>query len=109
MATTAVELLTKNLVDPQEIFSRLDPEKVVEELEQPLLKAVDEVTREVMEQYQPRLWEMLPGRAQQMFINQVRAQTPKVVTRLLREVSTNIDEVLDVNEMLIATSSGTRF
>jgi uncharacterized membrane protein YheB (UPF0754 family) len=102
MATTAVELLTKNLVDPQEIFSRLDPEKVVEELEQPLLKAVDEVTREVMEQYQPRLWEMLPGRAQQMLINQVRAQTPKVVTRLLREVSTNIDEVLDVNEMLIA-------
>jgi hypothetical protein len=37
-----------------------------------------------------------------MVINQVRAQAPKVVARLLREVSTNIDEVLDVNEMLIA-------
>ncbi|ANN14750.1 hypothetical protein SD37_03160 [Amycolatopsis orientalis] len=101
MATTAVDLLTKNLVDPQEIFSRLDPDEVVKELEEPLLKAVEDVTREVMEQYQPRLWELLPTRAQRMLVDQVRAQAPKVVARLMREVSTNIDEVLDVNEMLI--------
>jgi uncharacterized membrane protein YheB (UPF0754 family) len=101
MATTAVELLTHHLVDPQEIFSRLDPEQMVVELEEPLLKAVEEVTREVMEQFQPRLWEVLPSQAQRMLINQVRAQAPKVVGRLMREVSTNIDEVLDVNSMLI--------
>ncbi|GAA4551305.1 DUF445 domain-containing protein [Amycolatopsis samaneae] len=101
MATTAVDLLTKNLVDPREIFSRLDPEEMVKELEEPLLKAVDDVTREVMEQYQPRLWELLPAQAQRMLIGQVRAQAPKAVKRLLREVSTNIDDVLDVNDMLI--------
>ncbi|MFD8494646.1 DUF445 domain-containing protein [Amycolatopsis sp. NPDC059657] len=101
MSTTAVDLLTKNLVDPQEIFSRLDPQRMVEELEEPLLKAVEDVTREVMEQHQPRLWELLPARAQQMLVNQVRAQAPKVVERLMREISTNIDEVLDVNAMLI--------
>src|SRR5438270_11278884 len=48
MATTAVDLLTHHLVDPQEIFSRLDPEEMVKELEAPLLKAVEDVTREVM-------------------------------------------------------------
>ncbi|SDX10479.1 Uncharacterized membrane protein YheB, UPF0754 family [Amycolatopsis xylanica] len=101
MSTTAVDLLTKNLVDPREIFSRLDPQRMVEELEEPLLKAVEDVTREVMEQHQPRLWELLPARAQQMLVNQVRAQAPKVVERLMREISTNIDEVLDVNSMLI--------
>ncbi|MEC3977855.1 DUF445 family protein [Amycolatopsis sp. H20-H5] len=101
MATTAVDLLTRNLVDPQEIFSRLDPEEMVKELEEPLLKAVDDVTREVMEQFQPRLWELMPVRAQQLLIDRVRAQAPKVVARLMREVSTNIDEVLDVDDMLI--------
>jgi uncharacterized membrane protein YheB (UPF0754 family) len=101
MATTAVNLLTHHLVDPQEIFARLDPEQMVAELEEPLLKAVEEVTREVMEQFQPRLWEVLPAQAQQLLINQVRGQAPKVVARLMREVSTNIDEVLDVNSMLI--------
>lgn len=101
MSTTAVTLLTNHLVDPQEIFSRLDPEQMVAELEEPLLKAVEEVTREVMEQFQARLWEVLPTQAQRLLINQVRGQAPKVVARLMREVSTNIDEVLDVNEMLI--------
>ena len=101
MATTAVDLLTRNLVDPQEIFARLDPEEMVKELETPLLKAVEDVTREVMETYQPRLWEMLPARAQRLLVDQVRAQAPAVVKRLLREVSTNIDDVLDVNDMLI--------
>ncbi|MFD9892189.1 DUF445 domain-containing protein [Amycolatopsis sp. NPDC059027] len=101
MATTAVDLLTKNLVNPREIFARLDPEEMVKELEEPLLKAVDDVTREVMEQYQPRLWELLPTQAQRMLVDQVRAQAPKAVKRLMREVSTNIDEVLDVNDMLI--------
>ena len=101
MSGTAVDLLTKHLVDPQEIFSRLDPEQMVRELEEPLLKAVEDVTREIMEQYQPRLWEMLPAQAQRMLINQVRAQAPKVVARLMHEISTNIDDVLDVNTMLI--------
>jgi len=101
MATTAVDLLTRNLVDPQEIFSRLDPEEMVKELEEPLLKAVEDVTREVMETYQPRLWELLPTRAQQLMVDQVRAQAPVVVKRLMRDVSTNIDEVLDAKDMLI--------
>ncbi|WP_051116538.1 DUF445 domain-containing protein [Amycolatopsis nigrescens] len=101
MATTAVELLTQHLVDPREIFARIDPDRMVAELEQPLLHAVEDVTREVMEQHQPRLWEMLPAQAQRMLIRQVRAQAPKVVSKLLREVSANIDEVLDVNDMLI--------
>jgi hypothetical protein len=35
---------------------------MLEELETPLLKAVEDVTWEVMETYQPRLWEMLPTR-----------------------------------------------
>ena len=101
MATTAVDLLTKHLVDPQEIFARLDPDELVRELEQPLLRAVEEITREVMEQHQPRLWEMLPAQGQRMLINRVRAQAPQVVARLMRELSNNIDEVLDVNDMLI--------
>ena len=45
MATTAVDLLTKNLLDPREVFARPVPEEMLKELEPPLLKAVDHVTR----------------------------------------------------------------
>src|SRR5690349_11919108 len=64
MIRVAAELLTTKLVDPREIFQRLDPEQVAAEIEGPLLLAVDEVAREVMEQYHPALWEMLPVLAQ---------------------------------------------
>ncbi|GAB2743671.1 uncharacterized membrane protein YheB (UPF0754 family) [Amycolatopsis magusensis] len=101
MATTAVALLTSHLVNPRELFARLDPDRMVAELEEPLLRAVEDVTREVMEQHQPRLWELLPARAQRLLLDRIRAQAPKVVARLLREVSANIDDVLDVDHMLI--------
>ncbi|TQJ04546.1 uncharacterized membrane protein YheB (UPF0754 family) [Amycolatopsis cihanbeyliensis] len=101
MATTAVDLLTGHLLDPKEIFARLDPDRMVRELEQPLLRAVEDITREVMAQHQPRLWEALPARAQRMLINQVHAQAPKVVAKLMRELSGNVEDVLDVKDMLV--------
>jgi uncharacterized membrane protein YheB (UPF0754 family) len=74
MAATATEMLTGSLVDPKEIFARLDPDQVAKEIERPLLRVVEDVTREVMEQYQPRLWEMLPSSAQQLLLKRVQAE-----------------------------------
>lgn len=101
MATIATETLTRNLVDPKEIFARLDPEQIAKEIEGPLLAAVDEVTREVMEQYQPQLWEMLPPQAQQLLIARVRAQAPRVIAKIMKQVADNIDDVFDIKHMVI--------
>ncbi|GAB3392945.1 DUF445 family protein [Amycolatopsis echigonensis] len=101
MATTATEMLTTNLVDPKEIFARLDPEQVAKEIEQPLLRVVEDVTREVMETYQPRLWEMLPSGAQQLLLKRVQAEAPRAITKIMREISRNIEDVLDLKHMVV--------
>ncbi|TCP56692.1 uncharacterized membrane protein YheB (UPF0754 family) [Tamaricihabitans halophyticus] len=101
MATVAVDLLTQNLVKPQELFSRLDPDRVAKELHDPMLEVVEDITREVMEQYQPRTWELLPAAAQRMLLRQVQAEAPKMVRKIMDEVSTNIDNVLDVRDMVV--------
>ncbi|MFD2471688.1 DUF445 family protein [Amycolatopsis silviterrae] len=101
MATTATEMLTTNLVDPQEIFARLDPAQVAKEIEQPLLRVVEDVTREVMETYQPRLWEMLPSGAQQLLLKRVQAEAPRAITKIMREISQNIEDVLDLKHMVV--------
>ncbi|MCG3750136.1 MULTISPECIES: DUF445 domain-containing protein [Amycolatopsis] len=101
MATTATEMLTTNLVDPKEIFARLDPEQVAKEIEQPLLRVVEDVTREVMETYQPRLWEMLPSGAQQLLLKRVQAEAPRAITKIMREISQNIEDVLDLKHMVV--------
>ena len=101
MASTATEMLTSNLVDPQEIFARLDPAQVAKEIEQPLLRVVEDVTREVMETYQPRLWEMLPSGAQQLLLKRVQAEAPRAITKIMREISQNIEDVLDLKHMVV--------
>ena len=101
MAATATEMLTTNLVDPKEIFARLDPAEVAKEIEQPLLRVVEDVTREVMETYQPRLWEVLPNSAQQLLLKRVQAEAPKAITKIMREIAGNIEDVLDLKHMVV--------
>ncbi|ONI79012.1 hypothetical protein ALI144C_29070 [Actinosynnema sp. ALI-1.44] len=101
MASVAMELLTTNLIRPKEIFARLDPERVAEELREPLLRAVEDVTRELMAEYQPQLWEMLPTGAQERLIRQIQADAPRVVENLMRQIAGNIEEVLDVRDMAV--------
>lgn len=106
MAAVATDLLTSNLIDLKEIFSRIDPDRITREIEQPLLRAVDDIARDVLQEYHPRLWEMLPTMAQDLIVKQVQASTPGLVRDLMNEVRDNLDEVLDVKQMTVQNLTG---
>ena len=101
MAAVATELLTANLLDLREIFGKIDPVIITRELEQPLLRAVDHIAREVLAEHHPRLWEVMPTLAQEMLVKQVQASAPRLVREFLEEVRENLDEVLDVQHMTV--------
>ncbi|MFF0143808.1 hypothetical protein ATK36_3983 [Amycolatopsis sulphurea] len=101
MAAIATDLLTSNLLDIKEVFARVDPALVTRELEQPLLRVVDGIARDVLRQHHPRLWEMLPALAQEMLIKQIQASTPQLVREFLDEIRDRLDEVLDVRHMTV--------
>jgi uncharacterized membrane protein YheB (UPF0754 family) len=101
MAAVATELLTANLLDLREVFGRIDPVIITSELEQPLLRAVDHIAREVLAEHHPRLWEVMPTLAQEMLIKQVQTSAPRLVREFLDDVRENLDEVLDVQHMTV--------
>ncbi|OLT47951.1 hypothetical protein BJF85_13690 [Saccharomonospora sp. CUA-673] len=101
MAAIATDLLTKNLLDIKDVFARIDPDRITKEIEQPLLRAVDDVAREVLEQTHPRMWERLPAVAQDLVIKQIQAQTPQIVRQVTLEMRENVHEFLDVKEMTV--------
>ncbi|MGW4485882.1 DUF445 domain-containing protein [Amycolatopsis sp. NPDC004368] len=101
MAAIATDLLTTNLLDLKEIFGKIDPVIVTRRLEQPLLRAVDAIARDVLREHHPRLWEVLPTLAQEMLIKQVQANAPRLVREFLEDVRDNLDEVLDVRHMTV--------
>jgi uncharacterized membrane protein YheB (UPF0754 family) len=60
MATTTFELMTKKLINIQEIFRRLDPVKFAEIMEDSVLLMMDSIIDEVATEYMPGVWESLP-------------------------------------------------
>lgn len=101
MIRVSADLLTSRLVDTKEIFRRLDADRIAREVEGPLLLAVDEITREVMEQYQPGLWELLPPLAQELLVKQVQAGSPVLVKRIVGEIQDDIEDVLDIGQVAV--------
>src|SRR3546814_12256716 len=80
MAIIATDLMTERLLSPQEVFDRLDPYRIAEEIRQPLLSMVEEITREVDAQYQPGLWEYLTESLRKILIHRVHTRK-RVVPR----------------------------
>jgi len=101
MASIAMDLLLGRLIDPHEILKRLDRERLLAELREPLNRAVSEVGADLMTKYQPQVWEMLPEPAQRLVLWQIKAQTPKVVAEIMDDFAANMDNYLDVRDMAV--------
>jgi uncharacterized membrane protein YheB (UPF0754 family) len=102
MASVACETITSRLITPKEVFGRLDPDRVAKEIERPLLEDVETITREIMEQFQPRLWELLPENIRNLVLRRIKAEAPAVVSQIMVEVKANLDSVFDLKGMVVS-------
>jgi uncharacterized membrane protein YheB (UPF0754 family) len=102
MSTIAMDLLLGELIDPKEIFSRIDPERVSREMAGPLHAAVEEIARDVLERYEPHLWDVLPEQARRALLERLRARVPEAARMLLEEIRCDIENVIDVRAMAIS-------
>ncbi|HUM51267.1 MAG TPA: DUF445 family protein [Chitinophagales bacterium] len=101
MSTIACDTLTSRLITPKEIFARLDPKRVAEELEKPMLPIVEKITHDVMSHYQPGLWESIPENVKKLLIKRIQQESPDMVAKLMEQTKNNLDEVFDLKDMVI--------
>ena len=101
MASIAVDTMTRDLISASEVVSRLDPDLVAEELAEPMRKATQDITREVMAQYQPGLWDAMPEPMRRVVIGRVQAETPRMIRSVLADIQRDVDSVFDLKEMVI--------
>jgi uncharacterized membrane protein YheB (UPF0754 family) len=102
MATIAVELMTSKLIKPEEIFARLDPKRIAQEIEAPMLAAAEDITRDVAQQFQPGLWEAMPEFARQRIIRRVKAEAPAMVAGIMSEVQRDVTQYFDIRHMVVS-------
>jgi uncharacterized membrane protein YheB (UPF0754 family) len=66
-----------------------------------MAQASDEITREVMQEFQPEIWDAMPEPMRRLVIARVRAETPRMVASVLSEIQSDVDAVFDLKEMVI--------
>lgn len=93
-ARVNAELLATRLLEPRDIFARIDPAALTAQLEQPLLAAIDEIVRDVLRAHHPQLWEMLPILAQDLVVKQAQAAAPRLVERAVTELRAEVGSAL---------------
>jgi uncharacterized membrane protein YheB (UPF0754 family) len=101
MASIAVDTMTRDLISASEVVSRLDPEHVAQELAEPLRRATEEITLEIMTEFQPGLWDALPDPMRRLVIGRVQAESPRMIRDVLTEIQSDVESVFDLKEMVI--------
>lgn len=101
MAGIAVETMTSKLISVREVFTRLDPQRVAQELEQPLIQAMERITHDVAERYRPGLWVSMPEFMKRRIIERVQADVPQTVEEIMGEIRDNIDNLFDLKHMVV--------
>lgn len=103
MAGIACDTMTTKLIRPEDIFRKLDANRIAKEIEQPLLAAIEDITREVAAVYSPGLWEAAPESVKTMIIRRIQDESPVIVHRLMDDIKNNIDSVFDLKDMVVTS------
>ena len=101
MATISCDTMTARLVRPEDVFGRLDPARVAQEIEGPLLGTVEQITDQVAALYAPALWNRTPDALRLAIVRRVQVEAPAVVHQIMAEVLADINSVFDLKDMVI--------
>ncbi|MDG5483057.1 DUF445 domain-containing protein [Mycolicibacterium gadium] len=103
VGSKTIELLTTNLLKPEELLERIDAAEAVEALRGPLVEAIDEITRDLAEQIRPGLWDSLPEPARRAIQDRIQAQAPKVTENMLNEMKSDLVRYVDLQFLAVTT------
>jgi len=86
----------------EDVFSRLDPVRVAQELDPIMRSVLEKVIDTVARKRVPQLWDMLPLTVRQELVAKAHEDGPKTVAAIMADVKVNIANVFDLEEMVVA-------
>ncbi|MDP9116308.1 MAG: DUF445 domain-containing protein [Actinomycetota bacterium] len=103
VGSKTIDLLTSNLLKPEELLARIDANEAVEVLREPLILAIDEISRELAEQVRPGLWDALPEAGRRAIQARMQAQAPRITENMLSEIKGDLSRYVDLQFLAVTT------
>jgi len=101
MAALTVDLMTTKLITVDEIFSRLEPSRVGEEVAELMPRVISEVISKAGRSALPKTWEHLPLSVRQQLVEQVTAEAPKIMEDFIGDLQKHIDACFDLKHCVV--------
>jgi uncharacterized membrane protein YheB (UPF0754 family) len=101
MAAIAVDSVMSKILQPEELFDRIDPDDLVKQLEGPLHDSVAKITETVMSEFNPELWEAMPQAVRDIMISRIEKRVPATTRGLMNQIRDNLDQVFDIKHMVV--------
>lgn len=101
MAAVAVDSLTSGIINPEEIFDRIDADELVKELGEPLHAAAAELVDSVMMTLQSQVWRATPDQVKDLIVANVDKRIPAASRGMFEELKGQIDQVFDIKHMVV--------
>lgn len=103
VGSKTIDLLTSNLLKPEELLERIDADEAVEALRGPLTEAIDDISRDLAEEIRPGLWDALPESTRNAIQDRMQKQAPRIVENMLTEMKSDLGRYLDLQFLAVTT------
>lgn len=100
MAAIVVDRALAKLGSLDEFFREMEPQKIASHVSRVTSARVEEYIDEVMTEKNAVLWENLPIIVKKRVYQRVRRQIPELMDGLVKDISENIDDLVDLKHMI---------
>jgi uncharacterized membrane protein YheB (UPF0754 family) len=101
MAAVAVDSLTSGIIEPKQMFDKIDPDELADELGEPLHDAAKELVDTMMMSFQPQVWRATPDQVKDLIVANVESRIPSASRGMFNEFRDQIDQIFDIKHMVV--------
>ena len=101
MAEKSVDLMTGKLIDVQDMFSRIDPKRVSEDLQPVLDRIARQMINDVMKREAFVMWSTTPPLVKETIYRRAVDQMPAVAEKMMLDIRDNIEDFLDLKGLVV--------
>ena len=103
VADSLTDVFMTKLLKVSEVFQRIDPERLLKEMEPALPTMIREIVNTLMLEQAPDVWVAMPLKVKEKVYEEVGRKAPDGIRNFIRDIGDNIEDVFDLEAMLYET------